>query len=69
MKRDCWIVLNYQELTSVGKAYCFQGVFDSVELAESECLTNQYYIIPATMNEKIPHTLVESPDGYFPVKG
>jgi len=65
-RRDCWVVLQWQDVGG-SSMYCFQGVFDDESVAVAECRTNQYLVIPATMNESIPHDPVEFDEQYFPL--
>jgi hypothetical protein len=61
--------MQYQRSLNTGEfAYHFQGIFSSAEKAEAECKTNQYYIIPATIDETLPHESFVCDEHYFPLK-
>lgn len=49
------------------KAWEFQGIFDSEELAVSECKGEKWFIAMVTMNEPVPIETVPFPEPvYYP---
>jgi hypothetical protein len=41
-----------------GSIWEFQGIFDSEEKAAAACRDQNYFIMPVTLNEELPHTTV-----------
>lgn len=46
----------------------FSGVFDTEESAKAACLTEDYFVGPALLNEEIPDTSLEWEGSYRPVE-
>lgn len=46
---NMWLVMQYRD-----DEFEVQGVYNSEELAVSTCKTNQYIVIPMTLNESLP---------------
>lgn len=44
----------------------FCGVFSTKELAEKACLSESYFVGPATLDEQLPEAPAFWPDAYYP---
>lgn len=50
-----------------GTPWEFQGVFDSKDKAVAACRDETYFIMPATLNESLPHEPTACNEAYYPL--
>jgi len=60
---ELWIV---GESLEGDDSWAFVGVYDSQKKAEDACITENYFVGPATLNETSPLEIVEWLGAYYP---
>jgi hypothetical protein len=49
-----------------GAVWEFQGVFGDKKLAERQCIDENWFVGPVNLDEELPDSKTDWPDGYYP---
>lgn len=63
-----YIVGRHVDTTERGVVWEFQGVFQSILLAEDACADENYFVGPTKLNEKLPKESQIWPGAYYPAE-
>ena len=65
--KEYWIMGKHIECDHCNKAWDFQGLFESEELAIEACTSEDYFIAPAILNRILPDETIVWQGAYYPL--